>query len=440
MVQHRQSFCAMSFRIKIIAAMGCAVACMASDFQGATHLVSIDEDGIGYSKAAPDSAISRLQKRIDTGEVTLKYDEKLGYLPAMLEALDIPLSSQMLVFSKTSLQRERISPANPRAIFFNDDVYLGWIPGAPLIEISVADPKMGGVFYTLEQKPIERPKFARNDQCLECHASTKSMGVPGHLVRSFATDDEGVVDLASGTSQVNHRTPFEERWGGWYVSGTHGGQAHRGNLVGKAAFERHAKEPNFAGNCTDLSKHFQTQKYAAPHSDIVALMVLEHQSHMHNYIARLNFDATMMIKTYGHANYLRSIVDGFVRYMLFADEAPLTAKIEGSSNFAKEFEASGLADSKGRSLRQFDLKTRMFKHPCSYLIYSEAFDAMPDPAKEKVYEKLYAVLSGQDRSEAYEKLSDESRAAILEILRETKRGLPEYFHTGRKPVAGNSGS
>lgn len=429
----------MSF-LRVILALSClAGSCLATDFQGATHLVAFDEEGLGYSKATPDSAISRLAKRIENGEVALNFDPKFGYLPAMLDALKVPLESQMLVFSKTSLQRERISPGNPRAVFFNDDVYLGWIPGAPLIEISVADPKMGAVFYTLEQKPVVRPKFTRTDQCLECHASSKSMGVPGHLVRSFATDDDGVVDLATGTSQVSHRTPFEDRWGGWYVSGTHGGQAHRGNLVGKAAHERQAAEPNFAGNCTDLSKHFQTQKYAAPHSDIVALMVLEHQTHMHNFITRLNFDATMMLKTYGHANYLRSIVDGFVRYLLFADEAPLSAEVKGTSGYAKEFEALGLADSKGRSLRQFDLKTRMFKYPCSYLIYSEAFEALPAAAKDKVYEKLFAVLSGQDRSEAYEKLSDESRTAILEILRETKPGLPDCFKAG-KLAGSNSGS
>ena len=198
----------------------------------------LDEDAIGYTKSEPDSAISRLQKKLDSGSATLQWDEKFGYLKDVLKMLEVPESSQMLVFSKTSLQRERISPENARAIYFNDDVYVGWIPGAPLMEISVADPKMGGVFYTIEQQKLERPVFKRTDQCLECHASTKSMGVPGHLVRSFATDEDGVVDLITGTSQVNHRTPFEERWGGWYVTGTHGDQIHRGNLIGKKAFER----------------------------------------------------------------------------------------------------------------------------------------------------------------------------------------------------------
>ena len=403
---------------------------LASDFQGATHLMSLDEDAIGYTKGQPDSAISQLQEKLNKGEAKLDWDEKYGYLPAVLNALDIPASSQMLVFSKTSLQREHISPENPRAIFFNDDVYLGWIPGAPMIELSVTDPKMGGVFYTLEQKKFERPTFRRTDQCLECHASTKSMGVPGHLIRSFQTDEDGVVDLASGTSQVNHRTPFEERWGGWYVTGKHGEQTHRGNLVGKAAFEKQEKEPNHSGNIEELSRFFSTNKYIAPHSDLVALMVLEHQVHMHNYITRLNYEATITLKTYGHVNYLKSVVEGFVRYLLFVEEAPLSAQVKGTSKFQKEFEVQGPKDSKGRSLRQFDLTTRLFKYPCSFLIYSEAFDALPAPAKEKVYARLYEVLSGKDTSEFYEVLTPESRKAILEILIATKSDLPAYWKEG----------
>ena len=410
----------------------CGATFYASDFQGATHLMPLDEDTIGYTKGKPDSVISQLQKKLENGSVKLEWNEKFGYLPSVLKELNIPASSQMLVFSKTSLQRERISPDNPRAIFFNDDVYIGFIPGAPLMEISVADPQMGGVFYTIEQKKLERPNFQRTDQCLECHASTKSMGVPGHLIRSFQTDEDGVVDLASGASQVNHRTPFEERWGGWYVSGEHGDQTHRGNLIGKAAFEKHAKEPNYAGNIEDLSRFFSTNKYIAPHSDIVALMVLEHQAHMHNYITRLNYEATIALKTYGHVKYLNSVVEGFVRYLLFVEEAPLTAKVTGTSKFQKEFEALGPKDRKGRSLRQFNLTTRLFEYPCSYLIYSDAFDVLPGPAKEKVYTRLYEVLTGKDTSEAYQSLTAESRKAILEILTATKSDLPAFWKKGEE--------
>jgi hypothetical protein len=396
-----------------------------ADFQGSTHLMPFDEETINYSKTPDANPVSRLQERISQGEVKLKFDDRYGYLPAHLEALKIPRSSQMLVFSKTSFQRERISPRTPRALFFNDAVYVGFIPGSPLMEVSTADPKLGGVFYTLDQSRMDKPRFVRTDQCLECHASAKSMGVPGHLVRSFATDEDGVVDLNNGVSPVNHRTPLSERWGGWYVTGTHGDQTHRGNLVGKAAFEREKKEPNHLGNRTNLTAFFDVSRYPSPSSDIVALMVLEHQTHMHNFITRLNYAATLALAQYGHVDYLKGAMDAFLKYLLFVEEAPLSAPIKGTSDFAMAFVAQGPRDGQGRSLREFDLQTRLFKYPCSYLIYSGAFDQLPDKMKERIYERLWEILTGKDPS--FQQLSAKNKGVILEMLRQTKSGLPDYW-------------
>jgi hypothetical protein len=400
-----------------------------ADFQGATHMVPFDEEAIGYSKGPATNAVARLQERINQGDVGFTYDKQYGYLPSLLDALKIPRSSQMLVFSKTSFQRERISPHNPRALFFNDDVYIGFIPGAPMLEISVADPKLGGVFYTLDQDPAAKPRFVRNDHCLECHASAKTMGVPGHLMRSFATDEDGVVDLNSGISLVNHRTPFAERWGGWYVTGKHGDQAHRGNLIGKAAFARQEREPNYLGNLEDLNRFFDVTRYLGKHSDMVALMVLEHQGHMHNFLTRLHYEATLALQTYGHVNYLKNVSEGFLRYLLFTEETPLTAAVKGTSDFAKDFAALGPRDKQGRSLRDFDLQTRLFKYPCSYLIYSAAFDQLPDQIKAHIYQRLWDILTGKDTKPEYERLTPETRQAILAILRDTKPGLPDYWKT-----------
>jgi hypothetical protein len=362
---------------------------------------------------------------MDEGKVKLKHEAAYGYLLSVLEELKVPKSSQMLVFSKTSFQRERISPHNPRAIYFSDDVYIGFVPGSPMLEISAVDPKLGGVFYTLDQDPIKRPRFVRTDQCLECHATGKTMGVPGHLVRSFETDESGVTDLKSGVSLVNHRTPFAERWGGWYVSGTHGDQTHRGNLLGGQAFERQKTEPNYLGNLTNLSRFFEPAIVPTPDSDIVALMTLEHQVHMHNYIARLHYAARIALLQYGHVRYLQSAIDGFLKYLLFTEEAELTAPVTGTSSFAKQFADAGPKDSKGRSLRQFDLGTRMFKYPCSYLIYSEAFDALPGALKDAIYKRLFEILTGKDAE--FASIPVDSRGAILEILRQTKSGLPAYW-------------
>lgn len=402
-----------------------------ADFQGATHLTPFDEDTIAYSKTKSDGPVAKLQERLDRGQAQLVRDERYDYLLSVLTNLQVKPSSQMLVFSKTSFQRERIDPEHPRGIYFGDDVYVGFVPGSPLLELTEVDPKLGAVFYTLDQSQ-PKPRFTRTDQCLECHASARTMGVPGHVVRSFATDERGIVDLSSGVSQVNHRTPVEERWGGWYVSGTHGRQTHRGNLFGRAAFERQTRESNFAGNLTALGKFFDPAPYPVPSSDIVALMVLEHQTHGQNFITRLHYESTLALKQYGHVRYLKSITEAFVKYLLFVEEAPLTSPVRGHSDFTRDFPTAGPRDSRGRSLRDFDLQTRMFKHPGSYLIYSDAFAALPAPIREKVYERMLEILSGKDQSADYQKLSGESRRAILEILAETKSDLPKAWKSAAR--------
>lgn len=383
-------------------------------------MMPFDEDSIGYSRTESTGRISHLQKSLADGKTTLRHDEKFGYLPAVMEALGISADSQVLVFSKTSFQRERIDPENPRALYYDDDVYLGFIPGSPLLEVAEVDPKLGAVFYTMDQAAAERPKFVRNDQCLECHASSKSMGVPGHLLRSFEVDSRGVVDLQTGTSLVNHRTPFNERWGGWYVTGEHGRQTHRGNLFGAKAFKQAQEEPNYRGNLKNLSDFIDAGKYPRNQSDIAALLVLEHQTHMHNFIARLQYETSIALKQYGKIDHLRSKVESFLQYALFADEAPITNAVKGSQAFVKAFEAEGPRDSKGRSLRQLDLKTRLFKHPLSYLVYSEAFDALQPEIKGMIYLRLGAILAGEEGSSSFKTLSAEDRRAILEILKETK--------------------
>jgi hypothetical protein len=253
------------------------------------------------------------------------------------------------------------------------------------------------------------------------------MGVPGQLLRSFEVDASGVVDLQTGTSQVDHRTPFNERWGGWYVTGTHGGMTHRGNLMGAKAFRTAEKQPNFRGNITELTQFIEASKYPRNQSDIVSLMVLEHETHMHNFIARLNYEAEIALQQYGKIDHLKSKVDSFLQYALFVEEAPITNSVKGSQEFVKEFESRGPVDSKGRSLRQFDLNTRLFKYPCSFLVYSEQFDALPPQIKEMIYKRLFEVLTGADNSEKFQAVAPSDRKAILEILQETKKDLPDYW-------------
>lgn len=396
----------------------------ASDFQGATHLMPFDEDLIGYGKTRETNVVTHLQARIDAGNATLSKDARGSLLASILRELSVPTSSQVLVFSKTSFQRERIAPSNPRALYFNERVYVGQVPGSPILEFTAVDPALGAVFYTLDESSPQRPRFVRTDQCTECHASARTMGVPGHLVRSFETDEAGMVDLLTAVDPVNHRTPLADRWGGWYVTGLHGSQTHRGNLAGKAAFELHKSQPNHAGNVTNLSRWIEASKYLAPTSDIAALMVLEHQQHGQNFITRLGYEARLQLSAYGHVNYLRPQVDAFLRYVLFADEAPLASPIQGSPAFQQGFQAAATRDSKGRSLRDLDLRTRLFVHPCSFLLQGDLFAALPSPLRHRILERLDDALASAEATDATRHIPAAERAVLREILADTVPGYP----------------
>lgn len=413
--------------ILAFAICGVALPLVAEDFQGSTHTVAYDEPPIAYSAQKPTDRIAKLQARIASGEVKLKWDEQFGWLPALLDELKVPKSSQMLVFSQTSLQRKAIHPRNPRALYYGEDIYIGYIPNAPMMEVTAVDPNLGGIFYSIDQVQEEKPTFTRNQDCIQCHVSSRTMGVPGHFVRSLHTDPAGDIVTGTDASAVDHCTPLAERWGGWYVTGQHGAQTHLGNLAGSSAFERHESNPSYRANLTDLSEIIDTKKYLQPHSDIVALMVLEHQTHMHNYITRLNYETRIMTERYGHIRYLKSQEDAFLRYLLFTEEVPLTAPISGEPQYVKDFLAGAKRDSKGRSLRDLDLHTRMFRYPCSYLIYTEAFDSIPTLMREHLLQRLHGILTGQDKDAQFAKISPDDRQAILEILRETKPNLPAYW-------------
>ena len=399
---------------------------------------------IDYYSAPLSNPVSQLQQRINSGEVQLQYDPQHGYLPAVLQACGISTKSQTLVFSKTSLQFRQISPRRPRAVYFNDDVYVGWVQRGDVVELSAADPRQGGVFYTLSQEQTDQPRFVRDKgQCLACHASARTSGVPGHLVRSVYTSRSGQPFFSSGTYTTDHRSPFEQRWGGWYVTGTHGQQRHMGNVIAKDRDRPRDLDVEYGANVVDLSNRINTKPYLSPHSDIVALLVLQHQTRMHNLITRANFETRsalyhdqVMSEVLDHPEgyrsestkrRIKSAANKLVEYMLFVDEAPLSDRVTGTSGFAEEFSQQGPRDQRGRSLRDLDLQSRLMKYPCSFLVYTDSFDGLPPPVKEEVYRRLHQILTESVVEPKYERFTTEDRLAILEILRDTKSDLPDYW-------------
>jgi hypothetical protein len=409
-----------------------------------------DEPPIAYRTAQPNDPVARLQARIHKGEAKLEHSPRFGYLPAVLKELGIAQSSQSLVFSKNSLQRERIGTDRPRAIYFDDDTYVGFVQGpGGLLEIATTDPKLGTVFYAINNgRPSDRPRFNREtSDCLACHATTQTGDVPGVFMRSVYPDATGGALLPAGTFVNSHASAMNQRWGGWYVTGSVGGQPHMGNTIWKKVGDNYEPTTLAPQDTTELPPTFDKTKYLTPHSDVVALMVFAHQAEAHNRFTRAIYatqhalrdekvlaEALKETRAAGQHSEstlkrVNSAAEPLVEYLLFSGEPALAAPVSGTSSFATDFPARGPRDKQGRSLRDVDLKTRLFRYPLSYLVYSKTFDGMPDVLKERVHGRLWEVLSGQDTSKPFAHLSTDDRTAIMEILRDTKPNLPDYWRS-----------
>lgn len=390
---------------------------------------------IGYYTTPTHDVVAALNRTLEDGSAQVAFDEQTGYLRSVLDALHVPVESQMLVMSKTGVQGLYTSPANPRAIYFNDAVTVGYIRGAPLLELAVQDPRQGVVFYAIDQKPQARPIFDRRQACLSCHQVYSTLHVPGMLARSIVMSPEGLSLSQFGSYDSDDRTPFAKRWGGWYVTGTHGAMRHMGNAMAANADARETMISDRTLNRTSLDGLFDARGYVSAHSDIAALMVFQHQGHMTNLITRIGWD--IRLAAYEHrldlaGGPLRDAVNELVDYLLFTDEQPLTAGVKGTAGFAEAFAAQGPADRQGRSLRQLDLERRLLRYPCSYMVYSAAFGALPIEARQAIYERMWAILSGRDSSPKYSRFSAADRRAVVEILNDTLPDLPDAF---RAPTA-----
>ena len=403
-----------------------------------SYILPIDDAAIRYREHGSRNAVGRLQERIAAGDARLAYDAKWGYLPALLSALDVHVTSQVLVFSKTSFQASRIFPHNPRAIYFSDAVSVGHVGGSELLELAATDPEAGVVFYTLDQTQTDRPRITRQIECLQCHAIPRTLGVPGLVVRSVYPDRTGMPVFRAGSFFTDHRNPLEQRWGGWYVTGTHGSSRHMGNQL--ASDDSGTLDPNAGANITSLNGFFDPSLHLTPHSDLVALMVLEHQTRITNLITRVGWETRMALSD--HANRgkvmnepvgewsdstrrrIHEPAEVLLRSLLLVDESPLTSPVWGTSGFGEEYSARGPRDRQRRSLYQLDLTTRLYRYRCSPLIYSEQFAGLPREVRDFVYRRLNEVLTGADQSTDFAGITTGERRAVLEILRYTLPDLP----------------
>ncbi len=390
---------------------------------------------IHYSETASEDALAVLSRELAEGRWTVPPLSGKDFLRLILEKLDVPVESQVLVFSKTSLQNSLISQGNPRAIYFSMNTYVAWVPGGK-VEVIIEDEKLGPVFYTIEPPVADRlPKIVRaTDSCLQCHATSRTEGVPGMFVRSVVPDHNSHPILSAGTSLVTDATPIKERWGGWYVTGV-SSDPHLGNRWVPSNEANGGKFPAKMSNLRQLGSLIDTSKYLQETSDIVALMVLEHQCSMHNLLtkAKLNYRRAIYFQeSYRETDEDLTSPEGMpwktadragmeiVNSLLFTDEVTFGGDgIQGGEFFSKVFLERGVETSKGRSLRVLRLYERMFKYRCSYMIYSKSFHSLPPLVKERTFYHLKLAL--EDDFENH--LGRREKEGIRQILAETLPGF-----------------
>jgi hypothetical protein len=393
---------------------------------------------------------TELDAALQSAQFSLPGGPDLLAVRAVLKELKIPESSQTLVFSKTSLQKTMISPWNPRALYFNDECYAGWVPGG-MMEFAMIDPVLGPIFYLLDfHRPDRaRPKLDRPQNCLDCHGSNMTNRLPGLMIRSVFPDKEGGVLFQAGTSLIDHTSPIDTRWGGWFVTGNHGSATHRGNAFASELRGNVTLDTTQSANQQSLEHFFTIKNYPRGTSDIVSLMVLEHQIMMSGRLTEASYDIRAAIvrqkalraelgdpptdELVGTAKIIaESHATKVLDALLFKDEAELPlGGIQGHPDFQRDFRASHPSTPDGQSLAEFHLGNRLFRHRCSYLIYSRQWTALPGPFQNLLMEKLHSILKASEPPPEYRYLSKEERGNILNILCCTMPGLPAAWQPVR---------
>lgn len=403
-----------------------------------TDRIPYGQAPIDYFSSEIDDAVSALNAKLQAGRLNLNFDSGQGYLKHVLKLLNVPVESQLLVYSKTARAPHLVGPQSPRAVYFNDEVSVAWIPEAEELELTALDAAKGANFYTLsqvrsepkdqpeldKQAATDQPLFLRRDRCLACHAGRSSLEVPGLLLRAFQTDETG--KPLFGFSRVTHETPNADRFGGWFVTGSPQGVAHRGNLVSNGDNDRDKSQPGFRSTINSLSELTPIEKYPTTTSDWVAHQVFTHQMHGLNLMIRANLEARL--------DRHSDVEEQLVRYLVFADEARLNPDAEHaipfdwkSSAYAKWFRKQGRDDQLGRSLRDFDLDTRLFRFRLSYLIELDFFDKLEPKCRERIYRRLWDGLTSDDAKLSFALLDAAEKRAIIEIVAQTKSNRPAFW-------------
>ena len=386
---------------------------------GALH----EHPAIQYAGRATTDPVAKLNQALEQRGRAFTRDARTGYLLPILDALAISAESQLLVFSKTGVQRAYTGPHTPRALFFNESVVVGYVPEGPAIELAAHDPRQGVVFYTIDQTAAA-PLFVRQTSCLACHVSATTLNVPGMIARSNTVGEDGNLVPRGAANDVTHETPHPDRWGGWFVTSE--------GIAAPYAQRAHAGNITFFGRGNTSTQIFvdwmssspETRGYLSSASDIAALLVFDHEMRAINLLTRLNWESRIATSDGASDAAVHHLVDELVDYFLFVHEAPPSVPLIARKDFAARLEQRTPKDRRGRSFGQLSLVDRLLRYPCSYMVYSDAFEALPAEVKRAIYRRMRDTLSSTDAPGTLARLGDDDRRAILEILQDTKPDFP----------------
>ena len=406
----------------------------------AQQIEPFEEPPISYSSTEAKDRATALNAAHQARANAIRSLPAKKRLQWLLDEFKVPVESQIFVFSKTSLQRDLITPETPRVLYFSDEAYVGWAPTGAF-EVTVFDPQLGATFYVFDAHETgAAPLLRRDNDCLLCHARHEH--TPTLRARTVFPDARGEPLAGSGGSNIDPSTPLEERWGGWYVTGGGPGLRHRGNLTGRKPedFEGPSAQP--VRNLASLEGVVDTRRYLLKTSDVVPMLLHDHQVHVHNVMSTALQDARIALHRWPAMRKILGLPDDappqgscvvvfesqaekLIDALLCRDEAPWPEDaLRSDGVFAAAYAKTRKADAKGRSLRDLDLRTRLFRYRCSPLIYSESFTHLPRQLREITLLRLSAGLRAFPPSPAFGHLEESERVAIHEILTATLPDLP----------------
>lgn len=364
--------------------------------------VSFADAPHSYWERKSEDRLQRFMNEVQAGRALVDASSDRAFFQSVLKGLNVPESSQMVVFSATSFQSGIVNPRSPRAIYFNEDTSVGFIPGGRL-EVASFDPHGGMMFYIFDRPRAEGvPAFGRSKSCMNCHTDTMSSGRPGHVINSVAVWWDGSTQETYRYDEVGHHVPMDVRFGGWHLTGTYLMAKSHANLVGNLTPSGFKGEKNAPGDHADLTR------YPRATSDILVQLVHEHQCGFTNRVIAAIYDHR---EKPGDAAAAQKAAESLAEYVLFKKEAPLPKGLAGDPDFVRDFQAAA----PGSPLRQFDLRTRIFKTRCSYMIQTPIWQALPGDVRNRAEALLRAAVA-EKPSPLGAHLSPEERAEIRPLL------------------------